>query len=211
MGKTELNFRLNNGLFMPKVAFGVWKPNITNNTARLTTQSSNQVVSRITEQILENGYRHIDCSQRYENLKEIGIGIRNFFTKQEKKTSNGRITYDDIWITAKVWACHNKNVEKGLDEILDDLGVTKIDLLLLEFPCGLKNIKNEDGTTMLYPSHEGKLALEESSSLGSSWKIMEKLYISGRVKSIGLSNVNEIQVQKILKLASVRDKKGTNW
>src|SRR5436305_14949689 len=67
-----------NGAKIPAVGLGTW-------------QLNGSVGSRITEQALKLGYRHLDCALIYGNEREIGEGLHASGVKRE-----------EAFITAKV-------------------------------------------------------------------------------------------------------------
>lgn len=81
--------------------------------------------TRIVEQALRLGYRHIDTAQLYENEREVGEGLR----------SSG-IRRDDVFITTKIWPSHFSppELERAAKDRLVRLRLTDVDLLLLHWP-----------------------------------------------------------------------------
>lgn len=198
--------RLNNGLSIPKTGFAAWKSNLVPN--KYATGSSFNSVDRIVEVALENGIRHIDCSQRFENLTDVGKGIKSFLLKQKKNVGQENrnvkpVQRKDIWISVKIWACYNNDVDTAIQIILEELDLDYVDTLFLEFPCALKKTAN-DNKILLYPSYQNKLAFEEKVNFWAPWKAMEKIYKSGKAKTIGLANFNMDQVSTILKFGSIK-------
>jgi diketogulonate reductase-like aldo/keto reductase len=105
-------FKLNNGNFIPAVGFGTWK-------------APPHQVETAVEHALRAGYRHIDCAPIYRNEGEVGRGIKKSNVKRE-----------DIFITTKLWNTKHdpKDVEGALDQSLNDLGTTYVDLYLMHWP-----------------------------------------------------------------------------
>ena len=81
--------------------------------------------SRIVEQALRLGYRHIDTAQAYENEREVGDGLR----------ASG-IRRDDVFVTTKIWTNHfaPNDLERSAKESLVRLRMPDVDLLLLHWP-----------------------------------------------------------------------------
>jgi 2,5-diketo-D-gluconate reductase A len=104
--------RLNNGVEIPQLGFGVFliKPE---ETAEAVTTA------------LEVGYRHIDTAQMYGNEKEVGEGIRR-----------SGIERSEVFVTSKL--NNNKHAHddalKAFDQTLDDLGFDYLDLFLVHWP-----------------------------------------------------------------------------
>jgi 2,5-diketo-D-gluconate reductase B len=82
------------------------------------------VCTEMVTAALKAGYRHIDTAQMYGNEKEVGQGLRASGVKRE-----------DVFITTKVW--WNKlapgDLERSVDESLQNLGVPWVDLLLIHW------------------------------------------------------------------------------
>jgi 2,5-diketo-D-gluconate reductase A len=104
--------RLNNGVEIPQVGFGVFLiPETETKTAVATA--------------LRAGYRHIDTAKLYQNEAEVGEAI-----------AESGIAREDIFVTTKVW-----NSEQGYEPALasfeasmDRLGLDVLDLLLIHWP-----------------------------------------------------------------------------
>ncbi|MGO2109375.1 MAG: aldo/keto reductase [Staphylococcus equorum] len=116
-----------------------------------------------------NGYRSIDAALVYGNEEMVGRGI------QEGMAAAG-IQRKDLFITSKLWfdSFGKDNVEQGYQTSIDNLGLDYLDLYLIHWP----------GT--------------DESVMVETWKGMEALYESGKVKNIGVSNFN-IEHLEVLK------------
>ncbi|ROP62986.1 2,5-diketo-D-gluconate reductase A [Enterobacter sp. BIGb0383] len=111
------------------------------------------------------GYRHIDTAAVYNNEVGVGLGIK-------KALSDLSLTRDDIFVTTKLWPGYagwgeeSKNKQDTLaayNQSLEKLGLDYVDLYLIHSP------------------HGGEQRL-------SQWEALLELQLSGRVKSIGVSN-----------------------
>jgi 2,5-diketo-D-gluconate reductase B len=73
---------------------------------------------------LQAGYRHIDTAQMYGNEKEVGEGLRASGVRRE-----------DIFVTTKVWwnRLAPGDFERSVDESLQKLGLSSVDLLLIHW------------------------------------------------------------------------------
>ena len=80
--------------------------------------------SRIVEQAIRLGYRHIDTAQMYENEREVGEGVR----------ASGRRS--EVIITTKIapTALAPNDLERTVKESLAKLRLDAIDLLLIHWP-----------------------------------------------------------------------------
>lgn len=171
--------KFNNGEEYPVLGLGTWK-------------SKPGQVTQAVKDAIDIGYRHIDCSPVYENEKEVGAGIL-------AKISEGVVKREDLFVTSKLWNTRHKaeNVEKGLRVTLTDLGLDYIDLYLLHWPFAFEESEE------LWPRDvDGKLLLTDDDYV-DTWKAMESLVKRGLIKSIGLSNFNKGQVERVLSIATI--------
>jgi 2,5-diketo-D-gluconate reductase A len=104
--------RLNNGVEIPQLGFGVFQVKPQEAVEAVTTA-------------LEVGYRHIDTAQMYQNEKEVGEAIRRSDVPRE-----------DIFVTSKL---NNNRQERddilrSFDQSLADLGFEQLDLFLIHWP-----------------------------------------------------------------------------
>lgn len=162
-----------NGKSIPIVGLGTWK-------------SGPGEVTQAVKAAIDTGYRHIDAALLYENEKEVGEGIQS-------KISEGKISREDVFVTSKLWNTFHRPdlVEASCQQSLDDLGLQYLDLYLIHNPMAWK----ED--CGVFPIENGKI-LYSDVDIVDTWKAMENLVTKGMVKSIGVSNFNSVQIQKIL-------------
>jgi diketogulonate reductase-like aldo/keto reductase len=101
-----------NGARIPAIGLGTW-------------ELSGRMCTRVVEQALRLGYRHIDTAQVYENEREVGDGLR----------ASG-VRRDDIFLTTKVWTNHfaPHDLERSVKESLARMRLPSVDLLLLHWP-----------------------------------------------------------------------------
>lgn len=121
---------------------------------------------------LKNGYRHIDTAKAYGNEKSVGRAIKDF-----------GIAREDVFVTTKLPAeCKGYEVaKKCFEESLSDLGLDYIDLYLIHAP---------------WPWD--KMGMDCTEGNIESWKAMEEIYESGKVRAIGISNFSPEHIQPIL-------------
>ncbi|KAH8655832.1 protein GCY [Xylariales sp. PMI_506] len=155
------SFKLSTGAEIPAVGLGTWR-------------SEPGAVRRAVEYALRDGYRHIDAALIYGNEDEVGLGIKDSGVPRE-----------DIFITGKLWNTHQPNAAEGLAKTLEALGVDYLDLYLVHWPVCL--VPNE--TSELLPVNtDGTRSVDRSWDQGETWRQMEELYKSGKVKAIGVAN-----------------------
>ncbi|RSL70401.1 hypothetical protein CEP53_001839 [Fusarium sp. AF-6] len=155
------HFTLNTGAKIPAVGLGTW-------------QSKPGEVRKAVAYALKDGYRHIDAALIYGNENEVGQGIKDSGVPRE-----------DIFLTSKLWNTHQPNVAEGLQKSLDALGVDYLDLYLIHWPVRL--VPNE--TSDLLPVNpDGTRSVDRSWDQSETWRQMEEVYKSGKVKAIGVAN-----------------------
>lgn len=137
--------------------------------------------SNVIASALQNGYRHIDAAAIYGNEVTIGKGIAEGLNRTGLRR-------EDIWVTTKLWADRaGDQAPKGLDESLQRLGLSYVDLFLIHFP-----VDTTEG---------GRAKFNHV----ATWKAMEKL-VGPKVRYIGVSNFSPKQMEEVLAAASVRPK-----
>jgi diketogulonate reductase-like aldo/keto reductase len=99
--------KLNNGVEMPAIGFGVF-------------QTPPDETIAAVETALEVGYRHVDTAAAYGNEREVGEAIR-------------RSGLDDVFVETKIWVVDYGYDETlhAFDKSAGKLGVEQIDLLIL--------------------------------------------------------------------------------
>lgn len=122
---------------------------------------------------LEAGYRAIDCARVYMNEEEIGNALQAAYTDLNLKR-------EDLFITSKLWSVHMKpqDVRAGLEESLQKLKLTYLDLYLVHIPVATEGIFPN-----CTPRHEGF-------GLQDTWRALEACVDAGLIKALGVSNFN---------------------
>ncbi|XP_045770624.1 uncharacterized protein LOC123871092 [Maniola jurtina] len=160
---------LNDGNKMPIVALGTGRG----------TASENAPLNEVRQAVywaIEAGYRHIDTAAIYFDETEVGQGIQDAI-------NNNLVTRDQLFVTTKLWSDKHRQqqVVPALKESLQKLGLDYVDLYLIHFPIAVK----EDG------SFDDVDYLE-------TWRGMEEARALGLTRSIGVSNFNASQVDRII-------------
>lgn len=86
------------------------------------------------------------------------------------------IARDEIFLETKLWPSFYQHAD-AVEKTLQRLDTDTIDLLLLHQPAG---------------------------NYMAGYRLMEKAYLAGKVKAIGLSNFNEEQIREILSVCEIR-------
>src|SRR6266498_3823067 len=109
------NVRLNNGVEIPILGFGVFQ--ITD-----LTECERSVVDAI-----QTGYRHIDTAASYLNEEAVGRGIKR-----------SGVARKELFITTKLWIQRNgyEGTKRALENSLKRLQLDYIDLYLIHQPFG---------------------------------------------------------------------------
>ncbi|EPS32103.1 putative oxidoreductase [Penicillium oxalicum] len=166
-------FKLNTGAEIPAIGFGTW-------------QDEQAQEDAVTE-ALKAGYRHIDTARVYLTEKAVGKAI--------KKSG---IPRHELFVTTKLWnhQHHPDDVPAALQQSLDDLAMDYVDLYLVHWPVAWK--RGED----LFPKKDNNFVLEEIDFV-DTYKAMEKLLDTGKVKAIGVSNFSHAEMERLLENTSV--------
>ena len=127
---------------------------------------------------VEIGYRNIDTAQAYGNERGVGEGVR----------ASG-IPREELFVTTKL-AAEIKDYEQAvaeIDESLRKLDIGYIDLMLIHAPQPWEDFRGGDYA-------EGNLA---------AWRALEEAHEAGKIRSIGVSNFLQTDVENILQHGTV--------
>jgi aldehyde reductase len=177
--KMKRSLTLNSGAEMPIIGLGTYK---------LGLIEASQAVSYA----IDAGYRHFDCAWFYGNEYNVGYAIR-------EKIKQGVVKREDIFVTTKLWNnYHDKDrVIPMLKESVRNIKVGYVDLFLMHWPFGFKEIEP------LWPLDEGEEAYSDVDYL-ETWEGMEEGVSMGLAKSIGVSNFNEEQLERLLENCKIK-------
>lgn len=133
-----------------------------------------ELVEKAVCDAIQMGYRHIDTAQAYRNEKGVGRGIKAC-----------GIHRNELFITTKL-AAEIKDYQKAkdaIDQSLKDLDLDFIDLMLIHSPKPWREFKGDNHY------FEGNRA---------AWKALEEAYQAGKVRAIGISNFEKVDIDNIL-------------
>jgi diketogulonate reductase-like aldo/keto reductase len=119
------------------------------------------------------GYRYIDTAQAYGNERGVGEGVRN-----------SGIARDEIFVSTKL-AAEIKDYDSAVAAIngsLATMGLDYIDLMLIHSPQPWNDFRGGDYA-------EGNR---------EAWRALEDAYNAGKLRSIGVSNFEQQDVENIL-------------
>ncbi|KAB8254312.1 hypothetical protein BDV32DRAFT_142996 [Aspergillus pseudonomiae] len=166
--------QLMKGAKIPAVGFGTWKAAPGEAAAAVKTA-------------FDVGYRHFDCAPLYGNEREIGEVFRTT-----------KVPRSEYFVTTKLWSSDHRRVESALDKSLDDLGLQYVDLYLMHWPVTLDPSSN--------PAEYGKENRKVHAigwDFSDTWREMEKLLETGKVRAIGVANFSTVNLERLLQTANV--------
>ncbi|CDW55126.1 aldo keto reductase [Trichuris trichiura] len=139
------------------------------------------------------GYRHIDTAYIYNNEDIVGEVLSNWL-------ASGRIKREELFVTTKLpgFSHRKADVEPSLLESLRSLKLDYIDLYLIHSPMGMKR-----GTGEVYAKVDDQVIVDVVDHM-ETWKAMEEIYKKGLARSIGLSNFNLLQLERVVSNCSIK-------
>lgn len=148
---------LDAGLTVPRLGFG-------------TFQLGGDDAYRATRTALEVGYRHVDTAQGYGNEAEVGRAI-----------ADSDLDRDDVFVTTKITPSNAAaaDVRSSTEQSLADLGVDRVDLILLHWPA------------------------ERHAPLEETLEAMTALVDDGLARVIGVSNFPSAMLARAFALAPI--------
>lgn len=183
-------------LGMPLFGLGTWK-------------SEKGKVKAAVSESLNCGYVHIDAAFVYQNQEEVGEGIQEVIDSK-------KVSREDIWVTSKLWNYEHRvdRVVPAIDNTLSELKLDYIDQWLIHWPTAFNKNENLDLFPTITVEETGPNGEKtektitdvdhEASSLEEIWMEMEKVVQSGKVRTIGVSNFNVEEIERILKICTIK-------
>lgn len=141
----------------------------------------NEKVADAVCEAVKIGYSHIDTAQAYGNERGVGEGIRKCGVAREK-----------IFVTSKV-AAENKTYQSAADSIDETLSKMKfdyIDMMIIHSPQPWKEVNQSENRYF-----------KENKEV---WKALEDAVKAGKVRTIGVSNFLQEDIENILQDCEIR-------
>ncbi|CAH0599571.1 unnamed protein product [Chrysodeixis includens] len=164
---------------MPIIAFG-------------TALVDPRLLPHLVKAAIDLGYRAFDTAYIYGNEKEIGAAIN-------EKIQDGTVKREDLFIMSKLWSTFHRTdlVQGACRASLQNLGLDYFDLYMIHNPMSFKEGPDpipKIASVVQYSSHDYL----------DAWYGMQQLVTLGLARSVGVSNFNASQLQRILNKGSVR-------
>ena len=137
-------------------------------------------VAQPVRDAIKIGYRHIDTAQAYQNERGVGEAVR----------SSG-VAREELFITTKVQA-ELKSFDaarNSIDQSLRTAGLDYYDLIIIHSPQPWNQFRQGEHF------FEGNL---------EAWRALEDAQQAGKVRSIGVSNFEQIDLENIINNGTVR-------
>lgn len=137
-------------------------------------------VAAVVTGAIQAGYRHIDTAQAYGNERGVGAGVRN-----------SGVARSEIFVTTKLAAEHKDyaSAAAAIDESLRKLDLDYIDMMIIHSPEPWADFRDGDHY------FAGNVA---------AWQALEDAYKAGKIRAIGLSNFEQVDLDNILAHGTVK-------
>jgi len=175
-------FALNNGSGeIPALGFG-------------TLVSDRNKTRDATRIAVEEGFRHLDCAERYPNETEVGAALKDLFAA-------GTVRRDDLFVTTKLWNNNHRpeRVKPALQASLGRLGLDAVDLYLVHTPFAFEPGDDQDPRDPF-----GAVIYDDGVALEETWAAMESLVDEGLCRAIGLSDIDVDGTRRIVDTARIK-------
>lgn len=145
-----------------------------------TWEISDEMAAQAVRDAVKLGYRHIDTAQGYDNERGVGEGIRTCGVARE-----------ELFVTTKLQAFYKTYAEakEAIEKSLQVSGLDYFDLLIIHAPQPWTDF------------HSGEHFFEENLEV---WRALEEAYYAGKLKAIGVSNFEKVDLENILKNGKVK-------
>lgn len=157
---------------------------------KISSQLKGESGVQAIKDAIDAGYRVFDTAFLYGNEELIGRAIAD-------KIVEGVVKRSELFLIAKLWGIHHDQVERACRESCKRLNVTYVDLYLLHFPVSFQYQSDDEK----WPKSNDDILEKDYVEV---WKSMESLVSFGLTKSIGVSNFNAQQIQRLFDVASIK-------
>jgi diketogulonate reductase-like aldo/keto reductase len=136
--------------------------------------------AQVVRDAVEIGYRHFDTAQAYGNERGVGEGIRTC-----------GVARDDLFVTTKLDAGIKTLAEarEAIDASLSLMALDMVDLMIIHSPQPWGDFRKGEHF------FDGNL---------QAWRALEEAHQAGKIRAIGLSNFEKVDVENILDNGSVK-------
>ncbi|KAF2461153.1 NADP-dependent oxidoreductase domain-containing protein [Lineolata rhizophorae] len=174
VGEGGTRHKLNTGAEIPALGIGTWR------------DADKQEQTVLTA--LKAGYRHIDTARIYGTEPAVASAIE----------ASG-VPRSSIFLTTKLWNNSHapSDVEPALDASLQDLRTPYVDLYLMHWPSPLQSGPS------LRPTDARGAMIPGAADYVDTWRAMEALLRTGKARAIGVSNLAESELRRLLRAARV--------
>lgn len=132
---------------------------------------------------------------------------------------HAKISYNLIAHISKIqknvqlWCTHHEpnQVAKAFQKSLDNLNISYIDLYLMHAPLSYQrlskttNLPTDDiDDTIIWPHYDNGTSRSLDIDYIDTWKAMEELVKTGKVRSLGVSNFNSQQLDRLVSAAQIK-------
>ncbi len=141
---------------------------------------NNKDVVQAVKEAVKIGYRHIDTAQAYRNENGVGEAVRNCGVDRK-----------ELFVTTKL-AAEAKSYKKAasaIDKSLKTMGLDYIDMMIIHSPQPWTKFR------------EGEHFFEGNRE---AWRALEEAHKAGKLRAIGLSNFEEVDLDNILESCTVK-------
>ncbi len=177
------------GAEFPSLGLGLWKLDLADAT-------------KMVQEAIEAGYRHLDGACDYGNEAACGDGLR-------RSLERGSVKRSDIWVTSKLWNTFHRpeHVEAACRKSLADWQLDYFDLYLIHFPISLAYVPIEQRYPpgwFFDPARAQDGMKIDPVPIIETWRALEKLVDQGLVRHIGVSNFGCSLLRDLLSQARIR-------
>nr|XP_034827853.1 aldo-keto reductase AKR2E4-like [Maniola hyperantus] len=139
----------------------------------MTDLDNRPYMPQAVEWAIKAGYRHIDTAALYASEDKIGEALKDLIKR-------GIVNRTEMYITTKLTfsAATCKEVMQSMRDSLKRLQLQYLDMILIHTPRNVLNIPNRDYLVI--------------------WKCLEEAKRMGLTRSIGVSNFNATEINRIL-------------